>query len=118
MRKICSVMIFFLFSVGSALAAIEAKGFTFDFLSDYVSRGWTTEDGMPSNTVTDIIQDKSGYMYFGTYEGMVRFDGIDFTIFNRALDDKYDFASARAVFQASDGAIWVGSNDEGVFRIG
>lgn len=117
MRKICSVMIVFLFSVGSALAAIEAKGFTFDFLSDYVSRGWTTEDGMPSNTVTDIIQDESGYMYFGTYEGMVRFDGIDFTIFNRALDDKYDFASARAVFQASDGAIWVGSNNEGVFRI-
>ena len=88
-----------------------------DFLADFVNRTWTTEDGLPGNTVTDIFQDNLGYVYFGTYEGLVRFDGVEFDIYNKGRDEKYAFVSARAVFQASDGAIWTGSNDEGIFRI-
>ena len=113
MRKVFYLLLL-LFAV---FAFAEEKAAFDDFISEYVSRGWTTESGLPGNTITDVMQDSSGYMYFGTYEGLVRFDGIDFTIFNRAHNDKCNFASARSVFQSSDGAIWVGSNDEGVFRI-
>ena len=88
-----------------------------DLLSEYVSRGWTTDEGLSGNTVTDIIQDKIGYIYIGTYEGLVRFDGVDFSVYNKSRNPKYGFVSARAVMQSGDGAIWVGSNDEGVFRI-
>lgn len=88
------------------------------FLGDYVTRGWSASDGLPGNNITDILQARNGYMYFGTYTGLVRFDGIDFLTMNRALDPKYDFVSARKVFEDSDGNLWVGSNDEGAYRLG
>lgn len=87
------------------------------FLSGYVSRTWTWEDGLPGNSVTDIIQASSGYIYLGTYDGLVRFDGVEFETYNRSSGGKYPFVSARVVFEDSSGNIWSGSNDEGVFKI-
>ncbi|MEE3314621.1 MAG: adenylate/guanylate cyclase domain-containing protein [Treponema sp.] len=87
------------------------------FLGDYVSRIWTVNDGVPGNTITDLIQSKSGYIYFGTYTGLCRFDGMEFVNLNRNYDPKYNFVSARAVFEDKKGRIWVGSNDEGLVRI-
>lgn len=87
------------------------------FLGDYVTQVWTASDGLPGNNITDMLQSKSGYLYFGTYSGLVRFDGMDFLTINHGLDEKYDFVSARTVFEDSRGALWVGSNDEGVTRI-
>ena len=84
------------------------------FLNDYVSKNWTTEDGLPGMTVNGLMQDKKGYVYICSYDGLVRFDGVEFAVFNRAVDEKYDFASARSIIQDSSGNIWVGHNDEGV----
>jgi class 3 adenylate cyclase/ligand-binding sensor domain-containing protein len=87
------------------------------FPSDYVNRIWTAADGLPGNAATDIIQSKDGYIYIGTYDGLVKFDGFDFTILSRNSDDRYPFVSARSVFQDSKGNLWVGANDEGVVEI-
>ena len=115
-KKVCS-LIFSLIFFSSAVWAQTAKSFADindNFLSDYVSRTWTAYDGLPGNTITDIIQDRSGYIYFGTYAGLVRFDGVEFVTLNRSYDPKYDFVAARALFQDSDGTIWIGSNDDGL----
>lgn len=87
------------------------------FLAEYVSRTWTAADGLPGNSVTDIIQASNGYIYLGTYDGLVRFDGVEFETYNRSNDSKYLFVSARTVFEDSKGNIWNGSNDEGLFKI-
>ena len=84
------------------------------FLNDFVSKGWTTDDGLPGMTITDMMQDRKGYIYIGTYDGVVRFDGVDFTTYSRAVDEKYDFATAHSLFQDSRDNIWVGHNDEGI----
>lgn len=57
-----------------------------DFMSEFVTRGWTSEDGLPGNTITDIIQDSTGYIYIGTYGGFARFDGAEFSIYNNGTD--------------------------------
>ena len=49
-------------------------------LGGYVCTVWTASDGLPGNTVTDLIQSRNGYIYIGTYEGLVRFDGIEFSV--------------------------------------
>ena len=85
-----------------------------DFLSDFVHRNYTTTDGLPGMTIPKILQDKKGYIYLGTYDGLVRFDGVEFTSFSRNTDSKYEFASARSIFQDSKDNLWVGHNDEGV----
>ena len=114
---------FVLFLLGSSLFSQESgasKNFADiheNFLADYVSRTWTSAEGLPANSVTDIIQDSKGYLYFGTYEGLVRFDGLEFVTLNRSYDPKYDFVAARSLFQDSLGTIWVGSNDDGLIGI-
>ena len=60
------------------------------------------------------MQDSDGYMYFGTYTGLLRFDGVEFISMNRLYDERYDFISARTMFQDSRKNIWIGSNDEGL----
>lgn len=65
-------------------------------------------------TITAIMQDQKGYIYIGTYDGLVRFDGVEFVNFARNVDSKYDFASVRSIFQDTEGNFWVGHNDEGV----
>ena len=82
--------------------------------ADYVTKNWTTEDGLPGMTITTVLQDKTGYMWIGTYDGLVRFDGVEFTTYCRSTDSRFDFASARSLCQAADGTIWIGHNDEGV----
>ncbi|MCR5188517.1 MAG: hypothetical protein K6C97_06240, partial [Treponema sp.] len=84
------------------------------FFNDYVGKQWTTEDGLPGMTIIGLIQDDKGYIYLGTYDGLVRFDGVEFKIYSRAIDEKYEFATAHAIFQDSQGNIWVGHNDEGI----
>lgn len=87
---------------------------TDSFFNDYVSRTWTSEDGIPGNTITDILQDNDGYILFGNYGGLTRFDGVKFETFNKLYDSKYEFFSARAIMQDSNGNLWIGSNDEGI----
>ena len=87
------------------------------FLTEFVPDVWTAADGLPGNTVTDIIQSSTGYMYLGTYDGLVRFDGVQFDTFNRRTEKKYSFVAARTIFEDSKGNLWVGTNDEGVRKI-
>ncbi len=88
-----------------------------DFLGGYVSRIWTISDGLPGNSIIDLLQDSHGYMNIGTYAGLVLFDGLDFTIYNRDTDSRCDFVSARTLFLDSKGNMWVGANDEGISLI-
>jgi ligand-binding sensor domain-containing protein/class 3 adenylate cyclase len=85
--------------------------------SDYVSHIWTASDGLPGNAVTDIMQETDGYLYIGTYDGLVKFDGIDFKVLNKSSGTEYSFVSARSVLEDSGGSLWIGANDEGVEKI-
>ncbi len=87
------------------------------FFSEFVPDYWTTADGLPGNTVTDILQSAGGYVYLGTYDGLVRFDGVQFDTFNRRTEEKYTFVAARTVFEDSKENLWIGTNDEGVRKI-
>lgn len=49
--------------------------------SQYVRTQWTTEDGLPVNSVNDIAQTPEGYLWLATYDGLVRFDGQDFRVY-------------------------------------
>ena len=48
----------------------------------YLLRNYTVEDGLPLNSVGDLVQDKNGYLYIATLNGLVRYDGYEFRTFN------------------------------------
>ena len=115
MKKIAFISLALIFGLASAFSQSAAGGsLDQSFLNDFVRRHYTTVDGLPGMTITDIMQDKKGYIYIGTYDGLVRFDGVEFVNFNRSFDPKYDFTAVRSIYQDSDDNIWIGHNDEGV----
>ena len=75
-------------------------------ISQYASDHWRTRDGLPQATVGAIAQTKDGYIWLATEEGLVRFDGVRFTVFdstNSALTDNY----ISGVSAGRDGSLWV-----------
>ena len=44
---------------------------------------WTTANGLPQNTVTGVVQTPDGYLWLSTFDGLARFDGVRFTIFDK-----------------------------------
>ena len=49
--------------------------------TDYVSRSWITDHGLPHNVVTRVQQDHVGYLWLATLAGLTRFDGREFKVF-------------------------------------
>lgn len=74
-----------LFLLGCCLA-LNAFGARPSFLADptYLIDTWETEDGLPENSATAMVQTPEGYLWFGTFNGLVRFDGVKFAVFNRS----------------------------------
>lgn len=97
-----------------AFHTFAGDSYSNEYLANYGSRVWTTVEGLPGNTITDILQSSNGYLLIGTYEGLVRFDGSKFTIINKANDEDINFTSARTIFEDSRNNLWVGGNDDGV----
>jgi ligand-binding sensor domain-containing protein len=61
-----------------------AYGSSSDDSSDYIFQVWQTDQGLPENSATAMVQTPDGYLWFGTFNGLVRFDGVKFTVFDRS----------------------------------
>ena len=72
-----------LFTCFLCLLAMQSVMAQYTFLNDYISTEWSTVEGLPANAINDVIQTADGYIYLGTYEGLVRFNGFEFTLFNK-----------------------------------
>lgn len=70
-------------------------------------RTWHSEDGLPSNNVRSVAQSADGYLWVATAEGVVRFDGVRFSGFDDAQDDRLSALNPRAVFAQDDGDVWI-----------
>ena len=77
-------------------------------LSQYSRRVWTQEHGLPQDTIRAIAQTSDGYLWLGTDEGLARFDGYDFMVFNKA-DGDLPANSITALASANDGSLWIGT---------
>lgn len=77
----------------------------------YVVSRWGMEDGLPQSSVNDILQTRDGYIWFSTHGGLVRFDGTAFTTFDRNNTPGMRSDRLLGLFEASDGALWLSSED-------
>lgn len=77
-------------------------------LEDYALHLWQMEDGLPQNAVSAVVQTRDGYLWVGTYNGLARFDGVRFTVFNRARTSELRNDRVTALFEAPDGTLWIG----------
>jgi PAS domain S-box-containing protein len=71
----------------------------------------TTADGLSHNIVYAIVQDPQGFLWFGTQDGLNRYDGTAFTVFRHRRSDPHSLAhnTVQALAVDSSGALWVGT---------
>lgn len=76
----------------------------------------TTSDGLSQKTVGCIYQDEIGYMWFGTNEGLNRYDGYEFKIYYPDPGSKYSIGNAviNYIAEKSKGELWI-CTDEGIY---
>ncbi|HWZ41979.1 MAG TPA: two-component regulator propeller domain-containing protein, partial [Candidatus Saccharimonadales bacterium] len=98
------------------LLALPACALDSYSLLEYSRRAWTPADGLPQNSVQAIQQTNDGYLWFGTQEGLARFDGVSFVIFNKASVPAFKTDIIATLLEARDGGLWVGTTGGGALR--
>ncbi len=67
------------------------------------------EKGLSQNTVFTILQDHDGFMWFGTWDGLNKYDGNKFTVFNR--DNGLSNQTIYSIFEDTSGHLWIGTEN-------
>jgi signal transduction histidine kinase/ligand-binding sensor domain-containing protein len=83
-------------------------------LTQYVHNTWQTEQGLPQNSVQAVLQTREGYLWFGTQEGLVRFDGERFAIFDRSNTQALGNNNVTALLVDRLGTLWIGTAGGGL----
>jgi diguanylate cyclase (GGDEF)-like protein len=85
-------------------------------MAQFVQTTITDRNGLPQNSVNAMTQTTDGYLWFGTEEGLARFDGLHVTVYDtqhfKALKDNYIYA----ITPGRDGSLWIGTRS-GVVRL-
>ncbi len=101
---------------GLPLAAQPAASRAPKPLTGYIQDRWRSQEGLPANTISAIIQTRDGYLWLGTEEGLARFDGYQFKVFNWRDAEGKAHNDSRALLEDSDGALWIGTYGGGLCR--
>jgi diguanylate cyclase (GGDEF)-like protein len=84
-------------------------------IAQYAHEVWNAKKGLPEADVMAILQTRDGYLWVGTEEGLARFDGTHFTVFDRkntALPNN----RIQALAETPDGSLWIGT-ENGLSRL-
>ncbi len=100
LRSLIIIISFFLLIQLPAFSFYDTKFQTFN-----------VKNGLSHGSCTSVIQDKEGYIWIGTYNGLNRFDGYDFKIFRNSPNDSTSISnnSIQTLQLDQDGNLWVGT---------
>ncbi|SOD81469.1 hybrid sensor histidine kinase/response regulator [Spirosoma fluviale] len=102
---------FFLILCGLiALRLAQAQSYTVRFTH------LTTDEGLSQNNVTCILQDRRGFMWFGTRDGLNKYDGYTFTLYQNDPQKSSSLSNSyiHTVFEDAQGRLWVGTDEGGL----
>jgi len=83
---------------------------------NYQFKAWQTQDDLPDNKIMAVLQTRDGYLWIGTYNGLARFDGVKFTLFDNGNTPEMHDSSVTSLFESEDGTLWIGHATGGVTR--
>ncbi|MDT8408282.1 MAG: diguanylate cyclase [Wenzhouxiangellaceae bacterium] len=100
-------------SVSSQLSALNPDWQASQYLHDHFDR----DDGLPAEIVWSVMQSRQGYLWLGTQNGLVRFDGVRFSTFNSQTDSQFATNDVRVVAESPNGVIWAGTYGGGALSL-
>ena len=91
-----------------AVAGLHAQaGDPSTLASGWVHESWSIADGLPVNSINALLQSRTGYLWLATFDGLVRFDGVRFTVFNTANSPGLPSDRILSVVETRDSALWM-----------
>ena len=85
-------------------------------IHQYRMEVWRSEEGLPQDRVTAITQTSDGYLWLGTYAGVVRSDGVSFTVFNKENTPGLLSNDIYSLAEDEDRNLWIGTYNQGITR--
>ena len=79
-------------------------------ITQYVSDIWRSHQGLPQDSVRAVTQTRDGYLWLGTQEGLARFDGVRFEVFDKRSVEEMPSSSITSLCESADRALWIGTN--------
>ncbi len=101
----------------SFIATAQKQHIPFDpskKLSQFLIDVWDSEKGLPSGTLLQLVQTKDGYLWIGSYDGLLRFDGNSFDIYTKNSDKVFKTNNVTRLKEAKDSTLWIGSQGSGL----
>jgi len=86
-------------------------------LQHYNIESWSTKDGLPHSTINAITQTADGYIWLATWEGPVRYNGLDFKAFNRKDTAELRNLGIKNIILAEDGSLYMAGVNGDVIRL-
>jgi signal transduction histidine kinase/ligand-binding sensor domain-containing protein len=74
-------------------------------------QSWSTEDGLPQNSVHAILQTRDGFLWVATEGGLARFDGLNFKVFQQAREPAFTSDDVCCLAEDTRNALWIGTAD-------
>jgi ligand-binding sensor domain-containing protein/signal transduction histidine kinase len=100
------------------MAAGGVYGQTATGRSDYMIHVWSSEDGLPQNSVNCLAQARDGYLWVGTRSGgLARFDGMRFVAFNPQSTPELEDVEAETMSVDSSGTLWITAGNESIVSL-
>jgi ligand-binding sensor domain-containing protein/signal transduction histidine kinase len=96
--------------VGAVLVCVAPPAKAIDparMLSQYMREQWGSEKGFTGGAVTAIAQTTDGYLWIGTEKGLVRFDGLNFRLYQQAVPTSLAIGAVQALAADAQGNLWV-----------
>ncbi|MFH0735942.1 MAG: two-component regulator propeller domain-containing protein [bacterium] len=85
-------------------------------ITQYILDVWQTDDGLPQNSIQSILQTDDGFIWVATQEGFVRFDGIQFKVYDIKNTPELKNNYANYLFEDSKKNMWIATNGGGVTK--
>jgi ligand-binding sensor domain-containing protein/signal transduction histidine kinase len=98
--------------MGCALVVCGASSAMAQYRFDVLN----TDNGLPQNSVYSILQTRDGYLWLTTLDGLVRYDGANLHVFNKANSRGIRSNRFTRLFEDREGALWVCTEDGGLTR--
>ena len=83
-------------------------------LSQYIMDKWEIQQGLPQNSVSSITQTADGYLWLGTEEGLVRYDGKQFKVFRKSGAGQLPDHKIETLYTDRAGNLWIGTYAGGI----
>lgn len=105
------VCLYLVLNIYSSFALDTDKPFNF-----FLHNQWSSEDGLPLNSVLTMAQTPEGYLWLGTEVGIARFDGVKFDLFTKENTPAFENAIVLTLLAERKGPLWIGTRGGGVIR--